>query len=124
MDIDVAQLNQQFFFPYDLGHLLVVWGVLTVFLLVFASLLYAADIYPSAWAFWVRQLQVLGSVYLASTVSFLLLHLNPIGAIIVLLTIAFVVLGRVGAREESGPIEDWWLFRFLERQRGQQEREH
>ena len=123
MDIDVSQLNQQFFFPFDLDHLLVMWAVLTVFLLVFASLLHTANIYPSAWAFWVKQMQVLGGVYLGSAIGFLLLRLNPIGVIIVLLIIAFVVLGRVGAREEIGPVEDWWLFRFLERQRGQQERE-
>ena len=93
------------------------------FLLVFASLLYTAGIYPTAWAFWVTQLQVLGGVYLGSAISFLLLHLNTIGVIIVLLTIAFVILGRVGAREEIGPLEDWWLVRFLERERRQQKRE-
>lgn len=123
MDIDVAQLNQQFFFPYDLSHLALMWGALTVFLLLFASLLYASGVYPTASALWRMQAWVLGGVYLASAISFLLLRLNPIGAIIVLLTIAFVVLGRVGAREELGLLEDWWLFRFLERQREHQERE-
>jgi hypothetical protein len=118
MDIDVTQINY-FFFPFDLSHLLLLWAVLAVFLLLFAALLSAANIYPTARQFWQWHGLVLAGVYLVSAVCFLLLRLNVVGVMIVLLTLAFVILGRVGAREDLGPLEDWWLFRFLEREREQ-----
>jgi hypothetical protein len=121
VDIDVTQINL-FFLPYDPPHLVLLWGVLTGFLLVFATLLYAAGIYPTARDFWRTQAWVLGGVYLASAVAFLLLRLNTVGIIITLLTIAFIVLGRAG-RDAPGPFEDWWLFHMLDRQRSQQNRD-
>lgn len=122
MDIDLNKLNA-LFLPYDLSHLLVVWSVLTAFLLIFGTIISATGIYSNARHFWKMQLAVLGGVYLVSAASFLLMHLNAVGVMIVLLTLALVILGRVGVREEIGPLEDWWLFRLWEREQSSQDQD-
>jgi hypothetical protein len=112
MDINISRL-QAFFVPYDFMHLLLLWGVMTGFLLIFALMVVVIGLYPSAKQFWKVQLAVLAGTYLLSAVCFLVFHLNALLIIGILICQALIVQGDLGVKEQVGPREDWWAARGL-----------
>ncbi len=123
MDIDVSKL-QSFFTPYDFMHLLRLWGVLTGFLLIFALIVIATGLYPSAKQFWKVQFIILDGCYFLSALCFLMFHINALVIIGVLICLALIVQGDLGVKEqEEDSREDWWAFRFLANKKQVEEQE-
>jgi len=108
MDIPVEKINE-LFQPYDPQHLLLLWTVMTVFLFIVAVIISSSGIYPSRRNFWNVELLVLAGAYLLSAVSFLLFHVNAIFTIMVMVCIAFVMLGDVGHKEKNASLEDEYM---------------
>jgi hypothetical protein len=104
MDIPVEKLNT-LFQPYDPQHLLLLWSVMTVFLFIVAVIIGSCDIYPTRRNFWNVELLVLAGAYLLSAISFLLFHINAIFMIMVMVCIAFVVLGDIGHKEKDTSLD-------------------
>jgi uncharacterized membrane protein len=104
MDIPVEQLNT-LFLPYDPQHLLLLWTVMTVFLFMVAQIISSSGIYPTRRSFWNVEIVVVAGTYLLSGVSFLLFHINVIFTIMVMVCIAFVILGDVGHKEKDNSLE-------------------
>jgi hypothetical protein len=100
MDIPVEKLNT-LFLPYDPQHLLLLWTVMTVFLFMVAAIISSSGIYPTRRSFWNVELLVLAGAYLLSAVSFLLFHVNAIFTIMVMVCLAFVMLGDVGHKDKD-----------------------
>ena len=108
MDIPVVWLNS-LFLPYDLKHLLLVWAVMTALLFVAFMIVSSSGIYTSRRSFWSVLLGVLAGAYLLTGTCFLIFHLNVILTIMIVVCLAFVVLGDVGFKEKETPSENWWL---------------
>ncbi|HZU66301.1 MAG TPA: hypothetical protein VFA09_03415 [Ktedonobacteraceae bacterium] len=106
MDIPVEQINQ-LFEPYDPQHLLLLWTVMTVFLLMVAIIVSASGIYPTRRNFWQVELLVLAGAYLLSAAGFLLFHVNAIFTIMAAVCIAFVMLGDVGHKEKNPSADEY-----------------
>ena len=106
MDIPVEKLNE-LFQPYDPQHLLLLWVVMTVFLFMVAVIISSSGIYPTRRNFWNVELLVLAGTYLLSAVSFLLFHVNAIFTIMVIVCIAFVMLGDVGHKEKDAAKDEY-----------------
>lgn len=120
MDIPVEKLNE-LFQPYDPQHLLLLWTVMTVFLFMVAVIISSSGIYPTRRNFWNVELLVLAGAYLVSAVSFLLFHINAIFTIMVMVCIAFVMLGDVGHKEKSASSEDDWIAMLSSNSRSHQD---
>jgi hypothetical protein len=122
MDIPVEKLNT-LFLPYDAQHLLLLWTVMAVFLFIVAVIISSSGIYSSRRNFWNVEILVLASAYLLSAVSFLLFHINAIFTIMVVVCLAFVILGDVGHRERETALEDEWIDMLSAKEYFQQDRE-
>jgi uncharacterized membrane protein len=122
MDIPIEKLNT-LFLPYDPQHLLLLWTVMTVFLFVVAVIISSSGIYSSRRNFWNIELLVLAGAYLLSAVSFLLFHVNAIFTIMVMVCLAFVLLGDVGHKEKDTSLEgeDGWVAMLSTKQHSQQD---
>src|SRR5436305_6315331 len=111
MDIPVEKLNT-LFLPYDPEHLVLMWAVMTVFLFIVALIISSSGIYPTRRNFWNVEIHVVAVAYLLSAVSFLLFHVNAIFTIMVMVCVAFVILGDVGHKESDSTSEDGWIAMF------------
>lgn len=108
MDIAVERLNN-LFLPYDLKHLLLVWAIMTALLFTASLIISASGIYTSRRNFWNVLFAILAGAYLLSSICFLGFHLNVILTLMIVVCLAFIVLGDVGLKERANPLEDWWL---------------
>ena len=122
MDIPVEKLNT-LFLPYDPEHLVLMWAVMTVFLFMVALIISSSGIYPTRRNFWNVEILVLAGAYLLSAVSFLLFHINAIFTIMVMVCIAFVILGDVGHKEKDTTSEDGWISMFSAKEHSHQDLE-
>ncbi len=123
MDIPVEKLNT-LFEPYDPQHLLLLWTVMTVFLFIVAVIISASGIYSTRRNFWQVELLVLAGAYLVSLVSFLLFHVNAIFTIMVMVCLAFVMLGDVGHKDKDSSSldrEDGWIAMLSSNNHSQQD---
>lgn len=110
MDIPVEKLNE-LFLPYNPQHLLLLWSVMAVFLFIVAVIISSSGIYSARRNFWNVELLVVAGAYLLSAISFLLFHVNAIFTIMVVVCLAFVILGDVGHKEidTSSEGENGWI---------------
>src|SRR5690349_10834984 len=119
MEIDIQKLNA-FFSPNDPAHLLLVWGIMTAFLLVYASMVGIIGIYATVWRLWKVFTAVLGSLYFFSAIGFLVLRMNVLIMMMFLLLIAFIILGDVAVKERDDGIEGAGLAGLFTRRVGKQ----
>ena len=104
MDYNMERLNS-FFLPYDVNHLLIVWGVMTVFLLLYTVLVDVTGIYAVAWQLWKVYIALIGGLYLLSTIGFLVFHFNAPLMMIILLILAFIIIGDIAVKDRKDDIE-------------------
>jgi hypothetical protein len=112
------------FGPFGVLELLILWALLALLIFVFGMIVATSGGYPTARQFWRVHLAVLGAVFTLSGVCLLLLHIEPLVLLFSLSVLAFVVQGDLAATFQETPLEDWWLYRFHQRQlEAEEERE-
>jgi Mg2+/Co2+ transporter CorB len=79
-----------------ISSLLILWGVLTLVIFAFATIVHSASAYSSRKRFWRMFLLTLGVVYVLSALLTLFLHVSAILVAMISLLAAFVIQGDIG----------------------------
>lgn len=80
----------------NISSLLILWGVLTLVIFAFATIVHSASAYSERKRFWRVLLLTLGSVYILSALLTLFLHVSSILVAMISLLAAFVIQGDIG----------------------------
>lgn len=80
----------------NISSLLILWGVLTLAIFAFATIVHSASAYSSRKRFWRVFLLTLGVVYVLSALLTLLFHISSILVAMISLLVAFVIQGDIG----------------------------
>lgn len=80
----------------NISSLLILWGVLTLVIFAFATIVHSASAYSSRRRFWRILLLTLVVVYILSALLTLFLRFSPILVAMVSLLAAFVIQGDIG----------------------------
>lgn len=80
----------------NISSLLILWGVLTLVIFAFATIVHSASAYSERKRFWRVLLLTLGVVYILSALLTLFLHVSSILVAMISLLAAFVIQGDIG----------------------------